>query len=558
MPLTSGKRAFLDVLKLEGVRYMFGNPGTTELPLMDGLAEEPALAYVLALQEAAVVAIADGYAQASGKLGVVSVHVAPGLGNALGMLYDAQKAAAPLLVTAGQHDQTFNVTEPILWADLPPIARPFVKWSAEVRRLEDLPRLVHRAAKTALAPPTGPVFLSLPADVLQAEGVVELGAPTRVAPRIRGDRAAVEAAAEALARARRPLILAGDAVAQSGAHAELVAVAEALGAPVYAEGVANTASFPSSHPLFRGAFARIAPAVRQILSEADVLFSVGGDLLTLSLPSDIDPMPPDLPIVHLDTDPWELGKNYPTAVAILGDPKATLPDLLAALEGRMTPARRQQARERLEAVRAAKERHLDDLRARARAEAQRTPMTSLAAVGAVAEALPREAVVVDESISSSGGLRNLIASDDPQSFFGLRGGGIGWGLPAAIGVQLALPDRPVVGLIGDGSAMYTCQALWTAARYRLGVTFVILNNSSYRILKQRTHAMKGFSYQADRYVAMDLDDPRVDFVRLAESLGVRAERIEKASDIGPALARAIAGQGPTLLDVELDRSFKPA
>jgi benzoylformate decarboxylase len=558
MPLTSGKRAFLDVLKLEGVRYMFGNPGTTELPLMDGLAEEPALTYVLALQEAAVVAIADGYAQASGKLGVVSVHVAPGLGNALGMLYDAQKAAAPLLVTAGQHDQTFNVTEPILWADLPPIARPFVKWSAEVRRLEDLPRLVHRAAKTALAPPTGPVFLSLPADVLQAEGLVELGAPTRVAPRIRGDRAAVEAAAEALARARRPLILAGDAVAQSGAHAELVAVAEALGAPVYAEGVANTASFPSSHPLFRGAFARIAPAVRQILSEADVLFSVGGDLLTLSLPSDIDPMPPDLPIVHLDTDPWELGKNYPTAVAILGDPKATLPDLLAALEGRMTPARRQQARERLEAVRAAKERHLDDLRARARAEAQRTPMTSLAAVGAVAEALPREAVVVDESISSSGGLRNLIASDDPQSFFGLRGGGIGWGLPAAIGVQLALPDRPVVGLIGDGSAMYTCQALWTAARYRLGVTFVILNNSSYRILKQRTHAMKGFSYQADRYVAMDLDDPRVDFVRLAESLGVRAERIEKASDIGPALARAIAGQGPTLLDVELDRSFKPA
>ena len=248
MPFTSGKRAFLDVLKQEGVEYLFGNPGTTELPLMDGLVEEPALTYVLALQEAAVVAMADGYAQASGKLGVISVHVAPGLGNALGMLYDAQKAGAPLLVTAGQHDQTFNVTEPILWADLPPIARPFVKWSAEVRRLEDLPRLVHRAAKTALAPPTGPVFLSLPADVLQAEGVVELGAPTRVAPRIRGDRAAVEAAAETLARAERPLILAGDAVAPSDAHAELVAVAEALGAAVYAEGVANTASFPSSHP----------------------------------------------------------------------------------------------------------------------------------------------------------------------------------------------------------------------------------------------------------------------------------------------------------------------
>ena len=558
MPLTSGKRAFLEVLKQEGVEYLFGNPGTTELPLMDGLVEEPALTYVLALQEAGVVAMADGYAQASGKLGVVSVHVAPGLGNALGMLYDAQKAGAPLLVTAGQHDQTFNVTEPILWADLPPIARPFVKWSAEARRLEDLPRLVHRAAKTALAPPTGPVFLSLPADVLQAEGVVELGAPTRVAPRIRGDRAAVDAAAETLARAERPLILAGDAVAQSDAHAELVAVAEALGAPVYAEGVANTASFPSSHPLFRGAFVRVAPAVRQVLSEADVLFSVGGDLLTLSLPSDIDPMPPGLEVIHLDTDPWELGKNYPTGVAILGDPKATLPDLLVAIEARMTPARRRQARERLEAIGVAKARQVEELRARARAESARVPMTPLAAVSAVADALPPEVVVVDESISSGGGLRSLLRSDDPRSFFGLRGGGIGWGLPAAIGVKLALPERPVVALIGDGSAMYTCQALWTAARYRVGVTFVILNNSSYRILKQRIHAMKGFAAQADRYVAMDLEDPRVDFVRLSESLGVRAERIEKAADLGPALGRALATPGPTLLDVELDRSFKPA
>lgn len=558
MPFTSGKRAFLDVLKQEGVEYMFGNPGTTELPLMDGLVGEPALTYVLALQEAAVVAMADGYAQASGKLGVISVHVAPGLGNALGMLYDAQKAGAPLLVTAGQHDQSFNVTEPILWADLPPIARPFVKWSSEVRRLEDLPRLVHRAAKTALAPPTGPVFLSLPADVLQAEGVVDLGAPTRVAPRIRGDRAAVEAAAETLARADRPLILAGDAVAYSDAHAELVAVAEALGAPVYAEGVANTASFPSSHPLFRGAFLRLAPAVRQVLSDVDVLFSVGGDLLTLSLPADVDPMPPGLEVIHLDTDPWELGKNYPTGVAILGDPKATLPDLLAALETRMTPARRRQARERLEAIRADRARHIEELRARARSEAARVPMTSLAAISAIADALPPEAVVVDESISSSGGLRTLVRSDDPQSFFGLRGGGIGWGLPAAIGVQLALPARPVVALIGDGSAMYTCQALWTAARYRLGVTFVILNNSSYRILKQRIHAMKGFAAQADEYIAMDLEDPRVDFVRLAESLGVRAERIEKAADLGPALGRAIATPGPTVLEVQLDRSFKPA
>src|SRR5262245_62820153 len=193
MPLMSGKRAFLELLRQEGVEVIFGNPGTTELPLMDALAVETTPRYVLALQEGAVMAMAGGYAQASGRLAAVNVHVAPGLGNALGMLYDAQKAGAPMLVTAGQHDQSFNVTEPILWADLPPIARPFVKWSTEVRRLADLPRVIHRAVKTALQPPTGPVFLSLPVDVLNAEGVVELGTPTRVAPRIRGDLAAVAA-----------------------------------------------------------------------------------------------------------------------------------------------------------------------------------------------------------------------------------------------------------------------------------------------------------------------------------------------------------------------------
>lgn len=191
MPLMSGKRAFLELLRQEGVEIMFGNPGTTELPLMDALAVETDLRYILGLQEGAVLAMAGGYAQASGRLAAVNVHVAPGLGNAMGMLYDAQKAGAPILVTAGQHDQSFNVTEPILWADLPTIARPFVKWAAEVHRLADLPRLVHRAVKVALAPPTGPVFLSLPADILNAEADIDLGAPTRVAPRLRGDAEAV-------------------------------------------------------------------------------------------------------------------------------------------------------------------------------------------------------------------------------------------------------------------------------------------------------------------------------------------------------------------------------
>ena len=178
MPTVSGSQALLTLLKQEDVKFVFGNPGTTELPLLDQLAVDKDIRYLLGLQEAAVVAMADGYAQASRSLAVVNLHLAPGLGNAMGMLYNAQKAASPLLLIAGQQDQSFSATEPILWADMSVLARPFVKWSSEVRRLEDLPRLIHRAAKTALAPPTGPVFLSLPADILGAVGGLDLQEPT--------------------------------------------------------------------------------------------------------------------------------------------------------------------------------------------------------------------------------------------------------------------------------------------------------------------------------------------------------------------------------------------
>jgi benzoylformate decarboxylase len=553
----SGKRAFLDLLKQEGVEVMFGNPGTTELPLMDAFATENELRYMLGLQEATVMAMADGYAQASGKLGVVNLHVAPGLGNAMGMLYDAQKAGTPILVTAGQHEQSFNTTEPILWADLPTIARPLVKWAAEVHRLEDLPRLVHRAAKTALAPPTGPVFLSLPGDILRADADIDLLAPTRVAPRLRGDRDAVEAAAKILASAESPLIMAGDAVAQSRAHAELVELAEMLGAPVYTEFVPNTASFPSSHPLFRGSMVRLAPEVRKILDQHDALFSVGADLFTLSLPSPIDPMPRDITLIHLDVDAWELGKNYAPAVAILADPKGALPDITAAVRERMTSGARARARERLAATSKAIAAEREALKAKARALAGATPVQPLALLHGIAETLPEDAIVVEEAISSAPGIRQLIRSNDPQSYFGLRGGGIGWGLPATMGVKVALPERPVVGLIGDGSAMYTCQGLWTAAHYQIDAVFVILNNTSYRILKQRLHAMRGLAEQADSYVGMELIDPKIDFVGLARSLGIKAERARTVHDATDLLKTALNDGGATLIDVELDRAFKP-
>ena len=244
-----------------------------------------------------------------------------------------------------------------------------------------------------------------------------------------------------------------------------------------------------------------------MLDQYDLLFSVGGDLFTWSLPSKVEPMPPGMPLIHLDTDPWQIGKNYPAQVAILGDPKATLPDITAELARRMSASQKAAATARLktatEAIRAERE----AFRAKASALAGKTPVQPLALLEAIGAMLPKDAVVIEEILSSAPGARSLINCDDPQSFFALRGGGIGWGLPAAIGVKLALPDRPVVALVGDGSAMYTVQALWTAAHYRLPVIWVIFNNTSYRILKQRLVMLRGLAEQADNFVGMELNDP---------------------------------------------------
>jgi benzoylformate decarboxylase len=558
MPNYQGKRAFLELLRQEGVDMIFGNPGTTELPLMDALAVETDIAYTLCLNEAVVMAMADGYAQASGKLAVANVHVAPGLGNAMGMLYDAQKASSPILVTAGQHDQAFTFQEPILWADLAVMARPLVKWAVEVTRLEDLPRAVHRAAKTALAPPMGPVFLSLPVDVLQQTADIDLGAPTRVAAGIQADPAAVAEVARLLASAKSPVIISGDAVAQSDALAEVAELADLLGAPVWAEGVASRATFASTHPLFQGYMQRLSPQIHENLKRHDVLFSIGGDLFTQSLPTKADPVPKGLRIIHLDTDPWELGKNHPADIAMLGEPKTTLPGLIEKVRQLLGADAAQQTARRREAVAKDTADKRNALRREADQLAKGSPIHSLALMKTIGDILPSDAIVVEEALSSADRIRNLIPSLDSKSWFGLRGGGIGWGLPAAVGVKLAQPERPVVALIGDGSSMYTFQALWSAAHSKLGtLVFVILNNTSYRILKQRMNAMREYAAQADHYPGMELVEPAIDFVGLAGSLGVRGARAETLQQVQELLTGALGRDEPFLIDVALDRSFKP-
>jgi benzoylformate decarboxylase len=547
----SGKQAFLELLRQEGVEYIFGNPGTTELPLIDAMVREKSIRYILGLHEGVSMSMADGYAQASGKLAMVNVHASPGLGNAMGMLYDALKSTAPVLLTAGQHDQSFNATEPILWSELPAVAQPFVKWSGEVRRFGDLPRLVHRAAKTALAHPTGPVFLSVPADVLNDEAEIDLGAASRVSRRMVGDRAAIEEAARLLAHAERPLLIVGDWVSHGDAVAEAVALAETLGASVITESFAGTCNFPFQHRLHVGPMPRPAARIRARLAQHDVVLAICGPVFMLPLPSEEEPIPPGVTMLHLDVDPWEIGKNYPVVVGIQGDPKATLPELTEAVRRQGGKSLDKAAAQRAQATRGAVEKERGELAAQAEREAQKTPMSQLAFAHAISKSAPADAVIVDESISisSSGALRHLLRCSDAKSFFGPRGGGVGWGIPAALGVKLALPARPVIALIGDGSALYSWQGLWSAVHDRIPVVFVIVNNRSYRILKERALALKGFTASDRRFVGVDLVDPEIDFITLARGLGVEGERVERADGVPAAIRRGLDAARPYLVDV---------
>ena len=324
----TGRDAFLRVLSDEGVVKMFGNPGTTELPIMHALSSAPEMGYVLALQEAIVIAMADGYARASGKLVSCNVHVAPGLGNAIGSIYTSFMSGTPMIVTAGQQEQGHGLTEPLLYAPLIPIATPVVKWATEVNRIEDLPRILRRAAKVATTAPTGPVFISLPGDILNNEAALDLGHATRVDTAVRPSDAALEQLARRLLAAQKPVILAGHEIATSDAFAEAAALAETLGAPVLQQTVVHGAHFPSEHPAFIGSLNRDQKYVRRVLSDYDLMFCVGSDVLKMSVLSEVEPLPETTKVVMVGLRDWEMGKNFPAEIALRADVKETLKALV--------------------------------------------------------------------------------------------------------------------------------------------------------------------------------------------------------------------------------------
>ena len=549
----TGRSAFLALLKDEGITHLFGNPGTTELPIMHALKEHPDLTYVMAMQESLVVAIADGFSRASGRLVACNVHVAPGLGNAMGSLYNAKFTGTPMILTAGQQEQGHGLTEPVLYDPLVRIAEPLVKWAVEVTRLEDLPRIVRRAAKVAMTPPTGPVFISLPGDILNSEAGLELGRATRVDTRVKPSDESLDALVQRILRAERPVIVVGDEIVKSDALHEAAAFAEALGCPAWQQTAPYGAHFLSESPCYMGSLPRVQPQVREILVPHDLMIVLGSDPLRMSVYSEVDPLPAGLPMVQIGLVDWDLAKNYPAEIALKADVRETLRALIPALKAAGGGALDTRARSGIAAMASknwtAKRAKLVEQISTKR---DASPIDPDWLALQVVEAMPQNAILVDEGLTSSRYISALRPHRDRYGYHGLASGGIGWGLPASVGVTLANPDRPVVCYSGDGSAMYSIQALWTAAHHKLPLTVVIVNNGGYRIIKQRLLAF----HKDDHFVGMDFVDPPVDFCGLAKALGLEAIRITKAEEVASALASAFGRPGAKLIEVMVDGSVK--
>ena len=325
-----------------------------------------------------------------------------------------------------------------------------------------------------------------------------------------------------------------------------------LGAAVYQEPVPYNPRFPSEHPACMGDLTRNQQKVRETLEQHDLLLCLGADLLRMSPFSPVEPLPDAMPVIHVSEREWELGKNYPTEIAVRADVKETLRALLPVLRARRSPEQARQAAQRLDALRARNwSAQRDAARRAASAAATTRPIDPRFLMMSVVDALPDNAIVVEEALTASPFLAGLLAMKDANSFYGLASGGLGFAVPGAIGISLAQPGRPVVAAVGDGSAMYGIQALWTAAHLKLPITYVIINNRSYRIIKERLVALR----KSDQFVAMDLRDPAIDFVGVAQGLGLTAVRVTDPADLKDALRKAIAGGRPNLVEVIVEDGF---
>jgi benzoylformate decarboxylase len=541
----------LEVLRTEGVQHIFGNPGSTELPLIDALATADDLHYVLALQEAPAVAVAEGYAQATRRPALLNLHTSAGVGNAIGSLTNARANQTPLVVTAGQQDYRHIVGDPLLSGDLTGLASATAKWTHEIRTPGELGTVLRRAFHDAQSPPAGPVFVSIPMDLLDDEGDHPVPAPSTIHRRSVAD--ALDELADLLTEpdVGKVGIVVGDEVTASQAVAEVAVLAERLGAPVHGAPLFSSAVFPPRHPLWAGMLVSAATAMHAVLAAYDRVLFIGGRAFMVYPYTPGSPLPASTELLHLSSDPHELGRTYPARWAAAGDPKATLAALVPRIDARMSETKAAAAARAVDDAATRRAAAIDRLEDAALGRYNSSPIDPMAAAHALVRAMPPNSLVVDEAITTGVYVRGFHHDAVPDRYFFNRGAGLGWGMPFAAGVSLGHGREPVLCVVGDGAAMYSPQALWTAAHEQLPVVFAVVNNRQYLILKNNLRAMAADSVRVNRFVAMDLDQPPVDFVGLARSMGVDATLVEKAGDVGDAVRAALDSGRPHLIEVPI-------
>ena len=548
MPTRPGRDALLEVLEAEGVRYIFGNPGTTEGAIMHALEGHPDLEYILVAQEGVAMGMADGYARESGRPAFVNLHIETGLSNGLSLMCNAYAGGTPLVLTAA-NSSIGKVAEGR--TDLVDLARPFSKWGAEVTNADQIPSVMRRAFREAKTPPTGPTFVSLAQNALDEMTAVRVAPSGDLSTAIVPDPKSIQAAAELLASAERPALLVGDRVAQYGAVEQTVRVAELLGTPVYGASY-PTMMFPTTHPQWMHQLPPYAGLYREAFAETDVLLAVGARVFHDFFAPATGILSGSARLVHLDINQDAIGRIEPTDVGIWSDVALGLDEIYAGVSELQTPAQADAARRRAESLAAG----YAGRRASPPAMDGARPMPSTAMMAGLGEGLPDDVIVVDDSISCRPDLHAAVTFDQRRRVQAERAGGaIGWGMGGALGVALAAPDQRVVAVIGDGSAMLTVQALWTAAAYQIPVVYCICNNAGYRVLKLNLRRWFGdVLHEPDRpsqYIGMDLDQP-FDLAAIAQAMGVPAERVEDSTRVAPALTQALHRNGPTLLDIIID------
>lgn len=532
--MSTGKEKLLRQMMADGISYIFGNPGTVEQGILDEMHQFPQIRYIVSLQESVAVAMADGYARATGMPAVIQLHSGVGLGNGIGMLYQAYRGHSPLIVIAGEAGIRYDAMDAQMACDLTKMAEPVTKYAARVTHPASLLRLWRRAYKMAMTPPMGPVFLSLPLDILDMENEEEVHASSKVdCEASPSDEQAAEIA-QALAGARRPVILAGDGISASGAVKELEHCAQLACIPVY--GVNSSCiNISQSSPYYRGDLGHMfGENSKKAVQDADVVLILGAYVFPEVFPSLEMPFRADARIYHIDLDAYEIAKNHPVTLGICASPRQALRKINRELERTALP--------------------FCQMRSGEFGQDALCPQQDGTVTAAFMEALSsmtdEHLIIFDEALTASGYLTKYLPRTQEGTFFQTRGGSLGVGIPGGMGILLACPDRQVIAFTGDGGSMYTIQALYTAKRYHIPVKIVICNNRRYHLLDQNINVYweeQGIPVHA--YPDCFSLEPVIDFVTLAHSMGMEGIRVETPEQAAAAAEKLVYSKEPFLVDL---------